>query len=244
LFEHKLAWFLWTPLVITILVFWGGFSLTSWATKIIADTIDVWINGATWMPEWAAVIQDLVYWLIWLVMRVVLYFAFAFIGGSIILLLMSPILTYLSERVASALNAEVPAFSITQFMRDLTRAAGLALKNGALQIMLSLVCFFIGFLPVIGVLSPFLLIGINAYFYGVNFMDYSLERRKYTIQESGTFVWKHKTTTMSLGTPFALWMIIPLIGPITSGFVAIFATVAATLEIQRMGSLSLEQDED
>jgi uncharacterized protein involved in cysteine biosynthesis len=78
----------------------------------------------------------------------------------------------------------------------------------------------------------------------VNFMDYSLERRKYTIQESGTFVWKHKTTTMSLGTPFALWMIIPLIGPITSGFVAIFATVAATLEIERMGSLSLEQDED
>jgi CysZ protein len=234
LFRHRLAWFLWFPLIITILVFYGGFSLTSWATKHISDTIDIWIETVDILPDWASVVQDIIYWIIWIVLRIILFFAFTFLGGSVILLMMAPVLTWLSERVSVALEKDVPEFQLTQFMRDLWRAAALAIKNGALQLALSFGCFLIGFIPIVGAVAPFLLIVFNAYFYGYNFMDYSMERKRYSVKESNRFVWRNRYSAISLGSPFALWMLIPFIGPMTAGFVAVFATIAATMEIERL----------
>ncbi len=243
LFHNQLGWFLWFPTLITVLVFFGGFSLTSWATKSISDTIDVWINSIDWLPDWASVIQDIVYWVLWIVMRIILYFVFAFFGGTIILVLMTPILTWLSEQVAQKMGKDVPPFNITQFTRDITRAAGLAIRNGMVQGILSLGCFIIGFIPLIGAVAPFLLFVVNGYFYGYNFMDYSLERRRFTVKESNRYVWSHRFSALSLGAPFAFWMLIPFIGPMTAGYLSLFSTVAATLEVERIeGPTSTHQE--
>jgi CysZ protein len=230
--KHGLRWFMWFPLIITVLVFVGGFSLTNMATDWINGYLEAWFGSQDWLPEWAGFLADVFYWILWIVLRILLYFALAFVGGSVILLLMAPILTYLSEKVAAAIGKDVPAFSITQFTRDLTRAIGLALRNGVIQLALTIACFLIGLIPVVGAASPFLLFGINAYYYGYNFMDYSLERYRFSVSESNGFVWKHKGSAFTLGTPFAAWMLIPFIGPMTAGFVAILATVAATLRVE------------
>ncbi len=232
--QHHLMWFLWFPLIITFLVFFGGFSLTSWATENISGLLRDALQNITWLPEWAGFVNDLLYWLLWIILRVLLYFTFAFVGGSVILLLMAPVLTWLSERVGEALGNKSVAFSITQFTRDLTRAAALALRNGFYQIVLSVLCFGIGFIPIIGAAAPFILFAVNAYFYGYNFMDYSLERKQFSARESNRFVWKNKFSSLTLGAPFAFWNLIPFIGPMTSGFVAVFATVAATIEVERI----------
>lgn len=230
--KHGLRWFMWFPLIITILVFVGGLALTGWATDWINGYLELWLGDQDWLPEWAGFLADVFYWILWIVLRILLYFALAFIGGSVILLLMAPVLTYLSEKVAAALGKDVPEFSITQFTRDLTRAMGLALRNGVIQLLLTIACFIIGFIPVVGAASPFLLFAVNAYYYGYNFMDYSLERYRYSVSDSNRFVWKHKASTLTLGTPFAAWMLIPFIGPMTAGFIAILATVAATLRVE------------
>ena len=234
--KHGLAWFLWFPFIITFLVFFGGFSLTSWATESISLLLKASLENVAWLPEWAGFISDVLYWLLWIILRILLYFTFAFIGGSVILLLMSPILTWLSELVGEALGGEETTFSITQFIRDLTRAVGLALTNGFYQILPSILCLGIGFIPVIGAASPFLLFAINAYFYGYNFMDYSLERKQFSPRASNRFVWRNKFASLSLGAPFAAWNLIPFIGPMTSGFIAIFAAVAGTIELDRISS--------
>ena len=127
--KHGLTWFLWFPLIITLLVFFGGFTLTAWATEIFSSLLNDLLKDASWLPEWAGFINGVVYWVLWIILRILLYFVFAFIGGSIILLMMSPILTWLSERVGQELGDEIVDFSFAQFIRDLTRAAGLALTN-------------------------------------------------------------------------------------------------------------------
>ncbi|MEQ9187472.1 MAG: EI24 domain-containing protein [Cryomorphaceae bacterium] len=241
LFHQRLGWFLWFPTLITMLVFYGGLSLTSWATKSISDTIDIWVTTIDWLPEWADVLQDILYWLLWIVMRIILYFVFAFFGGSIILLLMAPVLTWLSETVAARMEKSVPAFHLTRFIKDLLRAAGLALRNGFIQLSLSVVCIALGFIPLIGAFVPLLLFLINGYFYGYNFMDYSLERKHRSVSESSRFVWKHRFHTMGIGAPFALWMLIPFIGPMTAGYISLFSTVAATLEVERLDTKQTQQ---
>ncbi len=232
--KHGLTWFLWFPLIITLLVFFGGFTLTAWATEIFSSLLNDLLKDASWLPEWAGFINGVVYWVLWIILRILLYFVFAFIGGSIILLMMSPILTWLSERVGQELGDEIVDFSFAQFIRDLTRAAGLALTNGFYQLLLAILCVGIGFIPVIGLAAPFILFGVNAYFYGYNFVDYALERKQLSVRQSRLFVWKNKFSSLSLGAPFALWNLIPFIGPMTSGFIAVFATVVGTIEVERI----------
>ncbi|MEX2595892.1 MAG: EI24 domain-containing protein [Salibacteraceae bacterium] len=230
--KHGLSWFLWFPLLITILVFYLGFGLTSLATDTVTDLVNIWLDKLE-LPEWTGFFGDVFYWLLWLLFRILLYFAFAFLGGSVILLLMAPVLTWLSERVALALNKQVYPFTTTRFINDLMRALTLAVKNGLIQLAMTIVCFLISFIPVIGAVAPLLLFVINAFYYGYNFMDYTLERKQLTVNESNAFVWKNKSTTLALGTPFTLWMLIPFIGPLSAGFIAIFATVAATINLER-----------
>lgn len=232
--KHGLSWFLWFPLIITFLVLFAGFSITSWATDNISEALTTYLESLNWLPDWTSIIGGILYWLLWIILRILLYFAFAFIGGSIILVLIAPVLTWLSEKVAVALGKHSSSFNLTQFVRDLTRAIGLAIRNGIIQFVLAMACLVLGFIPIIGLASPVLLFIINAYFYGYSFLDYSLERNKLSIQQSNLFAWKNKTTTLGLGIPFALWMLIPLIGPITAGFVALFSTIASTIETERL----------
>lgn len=233
IFKNGLAKYFLYALCITVFVFAGGAIgvsyLADWLNNQLAELLDHY----HWLPDWAAWLQSLFYWIFWIIIRVTLYFVMAFIGGSLILLLMSPILTLLSDAVAVRLGNQKVDFSFTQFIRDFARAAGLALKNGVIQIILSILCFFIGLIPMVGIVAPFLLFTLNAYFFGFNFIDYSLERKRLTATESTCFIWKNKVKTIILGTPFALWLLIPFIGSLTSGFIAVISTVAATIDIEK-----------
>lgn len=230
--KHGLLWFLWFPLIITVLVIAGGFKLAGLATDTLFAALLQWADPHAWLPQDMDFLIDVFYWLLWLGLHILLYFALSFVGGSLILLLMSPVLTWLSEKVANALGQSPPGFSLTQLTRDITRAAGIAIRNGIIQIALTIAILFIGLIPFIGLVSPFLLFAVNAYFFGFGFLDYTLERRRYSIAESNRYVWKHRLQTLAVGTPFALWMLIPFLGPVTAGFMAVFATVAGTIAME------------
>ena len=230
--NHGLSWVWFFPLIVTALVIIGGFELTSWATDALNVLLKDFLDGQTWLGDWQSTIGTILYWIIWLVLRILLYFAMAFIGGSIIILIMTPVLAYVSEKVAEKLGVDVPAFSLSRFFQEIIRGLGIALKNGTIQILLTIICFGIGFIPVIGFLSPFLMIVINAYYYGFSLIDYSLERRAMSVGDSSTYAFERKFTTTGIGLPFALWMLIPFIGPMTSGFVVLLGTVAATIAVE------------
>lgn len=230
--EKGLAWFLLFPVIITVLVFLVGLEATSRVTELVFAPIEQWLDGVDWMPDWLGWLLDAFYWIIWVILRIALFFVMQFIGGSIILMLMSPILTWLSEKVAAKMGKPTPDFTFQQFLADMFRALGMAVRNGIIQIVLSIACFILGFIPVVGVAAPFLLFFINAYFYGINFMDYTLERRRMNMNESTAFAWQNRYKTLGVGIPFALWMIVPVLGALTAGFVAIYSTVAGTILLE------------
>lgn len=230
--KNSLMWLFWFPFIITGLVIYGGTEVTSMTTEWATRNINEWIQSWDWLGEKAEVFSAVLYWIIWIVFRIGLYFFMAFLGGSIILLFMSPLLTYSSELVAQKLKADIPDFSLDRFFQDLARAMWLAIKNGGIQLLFTILCFLLGFVPIIGFLSPVFMFAISAYFFGYNFMDYTLERKALSVKESNEFVWKYKYQSIGLGMPFALWMLIPFVGPMTSGFMALIATVAATMRLE------------
>ena len=67
---------------------------------------------------------------------------------------------------------------------------------------------------------------VHAYYDGFSVMDYTLERKKYSVRASTAFAQKNKARLMGVGMGFVLMMAIPIIGWLAAPG---YGTVAATL---------------
>ena len=74
-------------------------------------------------------------------------------------------------------------------------------------------------------------------------VDYTLERRGIGISKSIKFIRNHSGSAMSLGTPLALVLLIPFLGSMLAGFIAIVSVAAATLEsVELLNQNKLEKN--
>lgn len=179
-----------------------------------------------WLPPYlqsdiAQSIMTMIFWLFGLILFLVSI-------RSIIMVIFSPILGFLSEKTEYALKGSTPPpFSMVQISKDIMRS--LILNAIALAIFLVLFVFawLLIFIPIAGsIISPLLILLIESYFAGSSFIDPSLERHRYNVRDSFVFAWNHKMRMIGLGTGFTLLMFIPLIG----WFLAPpFGVVAATI---------------
>lgn len=151
------------------------------------------------------------------------------ISGFIILILMSPIYAYLSEKTENILTGNSYPFDFKQFTENLMRGVLMALRNMAIEFIWLIALFFLSFIPLVGLFSALILAVVTAYFYGFSFMDYYNERQGFSINQSAAFVMNHKGLAISNGGIYALTLSIPLVGAALAGFSGIVSVVAATL---------------
>lgn len=117
-------------------------------------------------------------------------------------------------------------------MRDLVRSFVISMRNMFFQMATAILLFIISFIPVIGLASPFLLFAVSAFFYGFSYLDYSLERKKFSMQKSINFVNGNKGLTFAIGSPYLFLLLVPYAGIFLAGFGAIVSTVAATITVE------------
>lgn len=183
---------------------------------------------ANWVPEFikAGWIIGTIGFLSWLTMvglAVILY-------RNLILILFSPILCYLSEKVESHITGEPgPPFSMSKTLYDLWRAAVLGILLLVLSILALGIAFLFNLAPVVGgVLYLVLATASQFYFNGATLVDPTLERHGYRIRRSLKYMNRHKGRMLGLGTGFHLLLMIPILG----WFLApSFGVVAATLAV-------------
>jgi CysZ protein len=159
---------------------------------------------------------------------------FAYWGGYITLIALSPLLAYLSERTEEIVSGKKYPFNTAQFIWGIARGIVIALRNLFIETCWMILLFILGFIPVIGWLGAIVLFIISAYFYGFSFLDYTSERRRMKIGESIRFVRKYKWLAVTNGSVFSLFLLIPFCGVLLSGFAAIVAVVAATLAVSKI----------
>lgn len=219
------------PILLNIVLLVLGLNLVGNLTQ---DALDAFKSA--WEPDswdfWGAeFLAGTLSFFIWLILRIFFFLFFAFIGGYVILILLSPVLAYVSEKTEKIiLGTDVP-FSWLQLIKDMWRGILLAARNFLIELLAMIILFFVSFIPVVGLLSTPTLLLISSYYYGFSFMDYTAERRKLKVKESIHFVKQNKGLAVGNGLPFALALLIPVIGVSLSGFLAIISTVAATIAI-------------
>lgn len=217
--EHKMRWTLFVPVILFFVFSVIGFiSLGELSAYLTQQLFEVEVAFLS------------------VVLRIIFFVLLGLWGGYVIVIVMSPFLAYVSERTELILSKKEYQINALQFCKDVVRGILLALRNSFMEIIVSIVVFFCTFVPFVG---PILSVGfgsivlflVSAYFYGFSFMDYTNERRRYSVRQSVNFVKLRKGTACGHGFIFALSLYIPLVGPFLSAICAIVSTVAATIDL-------------
>lgn len=219
---NKLGKYLALPVVLNIVVVvalvFAGYGLGDWLSALIerhTENMNGWIEAAMIAIK--------------IVLPVIFFIVFIFIGGTIVNVLMSPIYTMLSEKAETLLTGKEFPFSARQTAKDIWRALRIALKNTFKQLLLTFLCLFLNFIPVIGsVVSIGLIFVINAYYFGSGFMDYTFERWRYSVEDSGKATGRLKFLAITNGAVYSLPLYL-FCGTFIAAFIGGVSAVAATI---------------
>lgn len=229
--RNGMLWVFVFPLLLNIALFMSGALMTSGLSDWINETI------ASYLPDldsdWSWV-KRVSFYIIWVVIKILYFILFAVIGGYVVLILMAPLLAYISEKTESIMTGVTYKFKLVQLIKDTLRGIIMALRNLFIELLLTVLLFLAGFIPVVGFLSPVALFILSSYYYGFSFMDYYNERRKRNIRDSVRFIRAHKGIAISSGSVFLLLFMIPLIGTFLAGFVAILSVVAGSMSLVKL----------
>ncbi|WP_430815019.1 EI24 domain-containing protein [Carboxylicivirga sp. RSCT41] len=229
MFRNKLGWYFIFPVLFNILLFIGGFWSVTTLSDGVITSINEWMNIEAWDFWGSGFVISLIKGFIWIVLRLLFFIIYAYIGGYIILIMLSPVFAFLSEKTEEIISGTTIPFNFQQFMRDILRGVLLAMRNLSVELFFTVLLFLLSFIPVVGYLTPVALFLVSAYFYGFSFLDYTFERRRFKIDVSIRFMRRNKGLAIGNGFVFSLVLLIPYIGVMLAGFISIVSVVAATL---------------
>lgn len=231
LFNRKFRWFLLFPLVILTLLFLGG----NWLVGYAGDGIYAWVEEP--LKEWVSDISRLSWigtatgWLIKIVLKIFYFLLFVSFGGYIVLIVMSPVYSWLSERTEAYLTGHKYPFSWKEFGWEIFRGILIVIRNMVVQLLLVGVLFLLSFIPLVGWLSPVVVFLVSAYFYGFSFVDYAIERKRYNVKQSVRYVNRNIGMVTGIGTVFALSLMISWLSLIACCYVSLLSVIAATVAV-------------
>lgn len=202
LIKHKLYWFAAFPLILFAGVYWLGLYFEQVEVNIGKDLTYKanhlnTLNGVTWMTIKMLFFDSL-------------YVIFTKFTLYIVVILLSPLLSILSERIENIISGNKYKFSLKQLIHDIKRGIRIASRNLFWEYFFFLI--ILGIASMIGGVTKTILLLtipfiISFYFYGFAFLDYVNERRRLNIQQSTYFVSKHRGLAIAIGSVYSLFFL-------------------------------------
>jgi CysZ protein len=247
LFTKGLIWYMIFPILLNLI-----FLVLGWlGIDSLTDYVENWLQGlmrieddsfygAEYLAVASTYLTSIASGVVWVLMKFVFFFVFAYFGGYIVVICLSPVFAMLSEKTEEILTGNKYKFNGDQMMRDVVRGILLAFRNLFIELFYMIAIFFLGlFIPFIGgIIGSILLFFISSYFYGFSFIDYNNERRRMKLKDSVKFVRANKGMVIANGMVFSFFLLIPFCGTTLAGFVAIISVIAATVATHKVVDLS------
>ena len=208
LFSKKLWFFMLFPVVWAVLMFVAGdYLFESFLNNILlmAETkVLEWTEGS-----WLEYFSKMVISCINFVLPFLFLALFILFGGYLVMIVMSPVYSWLSERTEAIVSGREYSFDLKQLIWEMGRGIMISLRCIVLQLLVTVLlfcCFVV--IPVVGWMAPILSFGVSAYFYGIAFMDYAIERKHFRVKESMRYMRHNAGAVLAIGLVFALLVLI------------------------------------
>ena len=186
----------------------------------------------TGIKEWMQKMQNnwLSFFLIFglTVTHLVLMMIYFSLFKYLFLIIGSPLFAWLSEKTEAIIEGKDLSFDSQQFFKDIKRGVRLSLRNMLWQSVYSVSILMISFIPVLGWITPVILLVIECYYLGFSMLDHSFERNKISTTQSIAFMSRHKGLAIGNGMVFILMHLLPIIGWILAPY---YSVIAATISL-------------
>lgn len=222
--QCKLRWVYLVPVVLLVLNVLVGVNMATYLGDLFVEWLRALIPlslGSSWWADALRAASSVVAWIAFFLISL-------YVGGFLLLVLLSPLLAYISERVDEHLTGNHYPFRLGEFVGDVFRGIAIAFRNLIIELALTLVLLVVGLVPGVGIVAATLLMAISAYYYGFSFMDYTLERHRYTVRQSVAFVKHNRGAAVGVGAVYLAIIAIPFVGLALGSLAAVLATVAGT----------------
>ncbi|MDH4474611.1 MAG: EI24 domain-containing protein [Fluviicola sp.] len=208
-------WVYFVPGLAVGLMFFSMLSVTGTIEGTMSWTKNIWGLGAIigWLFDF---IEIMLFWII----------------QFVVLTLLSPFNSFLSEKFDSEISGREFKTSFIQILNDLLRAIFVAFIAIVLEITCLLGWFMLSFiLPGSDYLDPIMYFLIGAFFFGFAFYDYSLERHGVSTLGSIGFSFSKMSYMLVTGSIFQLIFMIPYIGLFIAPVLATFISTGAYVKL-------------
>lgn len=201
--EHKLYWYFPIPAVLMLIIYFIGNEIASWQS--------------TWDPQKGcldcATMNDTIWFLLKLLISITLGLIMMKFAKYIVVIVLSPLLSVLSQVVEKRLTGNKYPFSLKQTISDVKRGVRIALRNVMWEYVFFLVILVVTFF---GWDSPerspifYLTYVIGFFYYGFSFIDYVNERRRLGIDQSINFMRNHRGLAIAIGGIYSILILVPV----------------------------------
>ena len=221
--EAKLRKFYFLPGVIGIVLFMLFVGLGNIISGNLTDLLESFFH----IEKYHSIISIFMRILIWLCSILFYYLIYK----SLLLVILSPILSYVSERVETHLTGKKYSFTMKDNISFIIRSIDIGFRSFIKQMVGTCVIMLLGFIFPINLSIPFLIFILQGYFTGFSFMDYTLERYRLTTSQSLAFLKKQRVCSAVSGIIFTLLFLIPFFGIFIAPLITCVAVTKITVEL-------------
>lgn len=218
--DAKLKKFYFLPGIISLVLFF----IFYWVSTRISFSFYGYFEKVLKVQNYVSLAKILIKILVWIIGFLIYFLLYK----SFTLIVLSPILGYVSEKTEVSYTGKEFQFTFKDNMRFIWRGIKVACRSLLVELLCLGIIVLMSFIPILNILTPLLLFVLQSYFTGASLVDYTLERKKYNSMESYRFLSKHFFFTTVNGIIFTLLLLIPVLG----FFVApLISTVGSTISM-------------
>ena len=200
---HRLYWFLPIPASLMILIYYLGSRFTSWNKGLTLE------KGY----EMCSNMNDTIWFFLEMLLSISIGLLLMKFAKYIVVVILSPLLSIISQIVEKKLTNNVYPFSLQQTLHDIKRGVRIAMRNVMWEYIFFLIIIIVSAIGWDDVSqSPifYLTFLLGFFYYGFSFIDYVNERRRLDIDQSIHFIRKHKGLAIAIGSVYSLFILVPV----------------------------------
>ncbi len=215
---------LWKFFFIPILIYFLFAAIVIYSAYGLSDNVSEYLMQS-WTWSWGRETMHAIFNVLGFVIILIVGFM---VYKRVVMAFSAPFMAPISEKIEEHLTGKkIPTEA--SFMQLLVRGIKINLRNLMLELLWTFLLFFVGWIPIIGLLTTPVLFLMQAYFSGFGNMDYTLERHM-NYSQSIAFVKQNKGLAIGNGIVFALLLLVPVVGFILALPLSVTAATKQTVE--------------
>ncbi len=245
LFERGLWHYIFYPLLLWIAIFtasiYGFMELADYITLKLEPyfSIENLSTTSSWLtflkPKLTGTFSFIISWLL----KLIFWFIGSIFSKYILLIILSPLFSLLSESAEEKLTGNTFPFNIIQLLKDIARGTIINIRNLMIELILSFALWMIAiFVPPLAIITIPLGLLIGWYFVGFSLLDYSCERHKMTVGNGIQFIKQNRGYAIGIGCVYSIFMALPtfagdLLGLMFGPTIAVIGATISFIEIRK-----------